>query len=75
MLIEDSNDHLEKFPNLVLIDSNFDETTSIKLTCWKEDFERRLHYSGVTSVEVSNEEECDITKHTDELKDENFSLD
>ena len=56
-VVEDSKDDLEMFPNMVLVDSNVDETRCIKLASWKEDFEIRLYSSGISSVEVSNEEE------------------
>ena len=46
----------------------------MKLSSWKEGFEGRLDSSGIFSVEVSHEEECDVTKHTDECEDENLSL-
>ena len=59
-LIEDSNDDLEIFPNVVLVNSNLDEIRCMKLEPWKEDFEGRLDYSGIISTEVSNEKECDV---------------
>jgi len=58
-LIEDSNDDLERFPNVVLVDSNLDETRCAKLLSWKEDFEGRLDSSGTTSLEVLDDEECE----------------
>ena len=42
----------------------------MKLASWKEDFEGRLDSPGIISMEVSNEEECDISKHADECEDE-----
>ena len=74
-MIEDSNDYLKEFTNVVLVDSSLDEIRCVKLTYWKEDFEGRLDSSGIVSVEVSNEEECDVTKHVDGCECENFSLD
>ena len=47
----------------------------MKLLSWKEYFEGRLNSSGISSLEVLNEEGCDVTKKSDECEDENFSLD
>ena len=74
-MIEDSKDGLDRFPNVVLVDSNLYETRCIKLVSWKEYFEGRSDSSGIVSVEVSNEEEWDVTKHADECEDDNFYLD
>ena len=41
----------------------------------KKAFERRLDFSGIVSVGISNEEECYDTKHADVYKDENFYID
>ena len=70
MLINDSNCNLDRFPNVVLIDSNLDEIICTKLAYWKEDFEGRLDSSGNSSLEVSDEEECCIQKHVVEYEDE-----
>ena len=42
----------------------------MKLASWKEDFEGRSDSSGISFMEVSNEEECGISKHAVECKDE-----
>ena len=55
-LIEDYNDDLDMFPNVVLADSNLDEIRRMKLTSWKEDFEGRLYSIGISHMEVSIEE-------------------
>ena len=65
-----SNDDLDRFPNVVLVDSNLYEVKSMKLTSWKEYFEGRLDSSGIDSVEVSNEEECEMSKYAVEHEDE-----
>ena len=59
-LIEDSTDYLDKFPNVVFVNSNLDETQLMKLSSWKEDLEGRLDSLGISSMEVWNEEECGI---------------
>ena len=74
-MIKDSNDDLDSFSNVVLVDSNLDEIRRIELESWIEDFEGRSYSSGIISIEVSNEEQCDVSKHTGRCKDENFSLD
>ena len=51
-LIEDSNDDLKRFPNVVLIDSSFDEARCLRLESWTECFEGKLDYSKVSSLEV-----------------------
>ena len=55
-LIAYSNNYLDRFPNVVLFDSNLDETICMKLASWKENFEGRLYSSGISSMEVSDEE-------------------
>ena len=46
----------------------------MKLVSWKEDFEGRLDSSGISFLEVSNEEECVASKHADDYEDKYFSL-
>lgn len=67
-LIEDSNDDLERFPNVVLVDSNLDEKRHMKLACWKEDFEGRLDSSEIRFLKVWDEEESGISKHAGECE-------
>ena len=66
---------LDRFPNVVLVDSSLDETRRVKLASRKEDFEGRLNSLGVSSLEVLNEEECDESKQADECEDESVSSD
>ena len=33
-----------------------------------------LHYSGIISIKVSNEEECDVLKNADECEHKDFFL-
>ena len=47
---------------MVLVDSNLDKIRCTKLASWKEDFEGRLDFLGISYLEVSNEEECAISK-------------
>ena len=42
----------------------------MKLASWKEVFERRLDSLGIISAQVSNEEECDVSKHAGNYEDE-----
>ena len=53
----------------VLIDSNLDEVRCMNLVSWKEYFERRLDSSGIRLMEVSSEEEYDVSKHAGECED------
>ena len=53
-LIADSNPDLERFLNAVIVDSNLDEIRCMKLECWKEDFERWLVYSRISSMKFSD---------------------
>ena len=52
---------------MVLVDSSIDEIRCVKLAFWKEDF-------GIDSVEVSDEKECVISKHSGEWEDEECLL-
>ena len=70
--IEDSNDDLDRFSNVVLVHSNLYEIRYVKLVSWKEDFEGRLYFSGFISMEVLNEEEFDVSKHAGECEDEEW---
>ena len=65
-MIEDSNDDLDRFSNAVLVDSNLDKIRFVKLVSWTKYSEESLDSSGIMSIDVSNEEECE---------DENFFLD
>ena len=69
-LVEESNDYLARFPNVILVDLNLDEITCIKLASYKEDFEGRLDSSRISSIGVSNEKEYDISKYAVECEDE-----
>ena len=73
-LEEEEFKDLDMFRNVVLVDLNLDEIRCMKLASWKEDFEGRLDSLGISSLEVLNEKECDITKNADECEDGNFSL-
>ena len=50
-LIADSNDDLDRFLNVVLVDSNLYETRYVKLASWKSDFKCGSGSSGVDSIE------------------------
>ena len=60
---------------MVLDDSDLDGVRYMKKSSSKEYFEVRLDSSGISSLEVLNEEECDVTKNSDEFEDNNFSFD
>ena len=66
---------MDRFPNVFLVDSNLDKIRCVKLTSYEDDFEGRLDSSGIILMEVSNEKECDVSKHAGGYEDENFSLD
>ena len=69
-LIEDSNDDLDRFQNVILVESNLDEIRCIKLEYWKEDLEGRFDSSGIIHMEVSDKEEFGISKHVVACEDE-----
>ena len=46
----------------------------MKLASWKEYFEGRTYSSGTSSMKVSDEEECVISKHTVECENEECSV-
>ena len=51
---------------MVLVDLNLDGIRCVKLASLKVDFECRLGSSSISSMEVVDEEVCDISRHESE---------
>ena len=58
---EEECEDLDRFLNVVLVDSNLDENRRMKLASWKEDFARRLDSS------FPIEEACSMNKNLGSL--------
>ena len=73
-LEEEECEDLDRFLNVVLVDSNLDKERCMKLAPLKVDFEGRLDSEGISSLEVLSKEGCDESKQADECEHDDFSL-
>ena len=55
---------------MVLVDLILDEIRCMKLASWKEDLEGRLDSSVISSMEIWDEEVCDVLKYVGECGNE-----